>query len=265
MRPYPLLVRILSPAFRVLWVVLVARRQFNLPRWVRGRRFTAVHDLVVAWLDGHFAVVERGAPWLRRIGADVHDRCSGAARSVFEFSLESGPRASVACHRDIIVVYGFDGDLGQRLGQLTEALSAAGWERSRPFSLLREREDASRHAWLTWEPSPAWGYPPGPDGIPLCGDRPLSPRMLLTWTSRGQTSRLRQDPNRRTIRTRNFLTVESSDTEYWKLPETALARHDHIATLTVSLAYYHLPGGRGVPRYLRPSRRRRLPPHGDRS
>jgi hypothetical protein len=131
------------------------------------------------------------------------------------------------------------------------------------LSLLREREDAARHAWLHWEPSPALGCPQGMDGVPPWGNRPLSPSMLLTWTSGGQTARLRPDPNRRSISTRNHLTVESSETEYWTLPDRALALYDHTLTLKISLGYYaavnhdagrfRRTGGHHVPKYLRPS------------
>ena len=53
------------PAFHAL----LARRQLNMPRWARGREFRDLHAVSVAWMDSHFELIERRAPWLQRVGS----------------------------------------------------------------------------------------------------------------------------------------------------------------------------------------------------
>jgi len=256
MRIPPPLVRLLRPALRVLRVVLTSRRQLNLPRWIRGRTFGELHGSVVAWLDSHLATVEHGAPWLHRVGTDVWDYCRGEVRSPFDFSLAPRFRASAGCGRQVIAVYGFDGDLTERLGQLAEALSAAGWERIGPLP-MRAWADADRYALLSWQPNAVLDYPLGVDGTPPWGRPTLSPHMRLSWTSSGQATRLRQDPNRNRSDTRNYQSVESSDSEYWKLPDSALERYDHTLAVHLDLSYYSNPDALArrhrIPRHLLPT------------
>ena len=75
-----------------------AERQLNLRRWVGGREFADLHDASVVWLEQHFQVIERDAPWLQRIGSDVWDFCKGGVSSPF-FRLTPGHSATAGCVR----------------------------------------------------------------------------------------------------------------------------------------------------------------------
>lgn len=184
------------------------------------------------------------------------DYCRGEVRSPFDFSLAPRFRASAGCGRQVIAVYGFDGDLTERLGQLAEALSAAGWERIGPLP-MRAWADADRYALLSWQPNAVLDYPLGVDGTPPWGRPTLSPHMRLSWTSSGQATRLWQDPNRNRSDTRNYQSVESSDSEYWKLPDSALERYDHTLAVHLDLSYYSNPDALArrhrIPRHLLPT------------
>ncbi|HEU5427474.1 MAG TPA: hypothetical protein VFU74_11410 [Actinocrinis sp.] len=251
------MIRILKFPFQLPRIALLDRRQFNLLRWTRSRAFADLHAPVVGWLDSHLAMIERGAPWLDRVGIDVWDRCSGAIYSRFDFSLSRRFRATAGCARNVIVVYGFDGRLTQRLDQIGEALSAAGWERTGPLA-HKAWVDAGGYAVLEWQPSAALSRPPGMDDVPPWGLASLSPHMRLSWSSHGQATSLRPDPNRTRSNTRNHLAVEGSNTAYWELPGVALERHDHALAVHIDLAYYQntAPLGRPyrLPRHMLPTR-----------
>ena len=110
---------------------------------------------------------------------------------------------------------------------------------------------------LRWGPSDELDYPPGMAGVPPLGRPTLDPTMWLSWSSRGQPTRLR--PNRAWTRgdTRNYLTVESSGGEYWKLPDIALSDHQHVIAAKIDLTYYSNPlpleREHRIPRYLLPT------------
>jgi hypothetical protein len=233
--------------------VVNSRRQLNLRRWVRGQEFIDLHERVAGWLDRHLAIMESGAPWLTRIGVDVYEICYGAVRPRFEFSLESGPRASVSCVREVIAVYGFNGLPASRLGHLEYALSVAGWLRSGAGPWVGSRGNAV----LRWEPSDELDYPPGMAGVPPLGRPALAPAMWLSWGSRGQPARLRPNPARKRGDDRNYLTIESSGVEYWKFPEVALSDHEHVIAANLNLSYYSNPTPlepqHRIPRYFLPT------------
>jgi hypothetical protein len=254
MRELP--VRITRAGLKAAWVALTSRRQLNLPRWIRGRTFAEIHGSVVTWLDSHFAMVERGAPWLDRVGTDIWDYCRGSVNSPFEFTLKTRVRATAGCGRSVIAVYGFDGDLPECIDRISVAFSAAGWERIGPLP-LRPWADANGEAVMGWRPNTALGYPPGMAGIPPWGTPPLDPHMWLVWSSRGQQTRMRQDPTRTQSHTRNSVSVEFSGTEYWKFPEAALADHEHALSVQIDLGYYSNPEAltlrHRIPRYLLPT------------
>jgi hypothetical protein len=236
---------------------MTSRRQFDLGRWTADDTFVQLHDTVVIWLDRHFATIEEGAPWLDRIGVDTWDYCRATVRPRLEFSLGPRYRATAGCTRDVIAVYGFDGALAQRLGELSEALSAAGWRRVGPLP-IRLWEDAHGEAVMKWRPSAALSHPPGMEGKAPWEKPPLDPHMWLSWSSRGQDNRLRRDPNRLRTSARNLISVEFSGTEYWNLPDTALQEHEHVLAIKLDLSYYSNPDAlrrpHRIPRHILPTR-----------
>ena len=96
MSPRALVTGALGLALRAL--ISPPRRQLNLRRWVGGREFADLHDASVVWLEQHFQVIERDAPWLQRIGSDVWDFCKGGVSSPF-FRLTPGHSATAGCVR----------------------------------------------------------------------------------------------------------------------------------------------------------------------
>ena len=259
--------------FRVL--TDAPRRQLNLARWIRGREFRHLHGVSVAWLDSHFELIERGAPWLHRAGSDVWDFCKGGVRPFFR--LEGGFSAVAGCIRKVTAVYGFDGPLLPLLRSLDQALPPAGWKLGTPalpqswadldpgYAATTEKLARHRTRWmidrqvnLTWGPTETLGYPPDGEGTPPWGRPPLTPRMRVTWSSRGQETGWRLDPNKTRGATRGYLPLEVSESHVPELLEQALARYEHALTVTINLAYYSNPNARvyrhRVPRYILPTR-----------
>jgi hypothetical protein len=74
------------------------RRQLNLARWTRGRKFRHLHSVSVAWMDSHFELIERGAPWLHRVGGDVWDFCKGGVEPFFRFTPGAAARGVETGH-----------------------------------------------------------------------------------------------------------------------------------------------------------------------
>jgi hypothetical protein len=251
------------------------RRQFDLPRWTGGREFGGLHATSVAWLDGHFEVIERGAPWLHRVGTDVWDFCKGGVSNPF-LRFTSGFSATAGCVREVTAVYGFDGPLTARLRSLDQALPAGGWEMTglalrqtwqdldadraaaaQGLTMHRTRWMTDRRVNLGWRPTAALGYPPGGQGTPPWGQPPLTPRMRVTCSSRGQETGWGRDPNKARDTSRNYLALEASETGVPELLEEALAGHEHALTVTIHLAYYSNPDARArphrIPRHLFPT------------
>ncbi|WP_198035396.1 hypothetical protein [Streptacidiphilus rugosus] len=246
-----------APA-RVLGAALLSRRQFNLSRWTRGQEFIDLHASAVSWLDENLNILECESPWLHRFGVDTWDYCHGAVRSMFHFSV-AAPRhvPSVGCTRNVIAVYGFDGDPGERLEKIAETMSAAGWKRIAPLP-MRPWEGDNGYAMLEWQPIPVAGPRPAEDVVAPWGGRNSSPYIALSWCSRGEQTPLDQDPSRMHINTRNYLALESSGTEYWKIPDAVLEGHEHVLAVNINLGYYSsldsMRSQRRIPRHLLPTK-----------
>lgn len=253
--------------------VAMPRRQLNILRWTRGREFRQVHAVSVAWMDSHFELLERGAPWLNRAGRDVWDFCSGGVQPFFR--LQGGHSAGVGCSRKVTAVYGFDGHLVPLLRSLDQALPPAGWKlgsRALPQSWAdldpgraataqklaghRTRWMVSRQVNLTWQPTEELGYPPDGAGTPPWGRQLLAPRMRVSWASRGQATGWRTDPNSQRPTTRGYVAVEVSEAGVVSLAEQTLDGYEHALTVTISLQYYSNPNARArrhrIPHYLLP-------------
>jgi hypothetical protein len=205
----------------------------------------------------------------------VWDFCAGGVRPFFR--LAGGFSASACCIREVTAVYGFDGPLLPRLRSLDQALPPAGWKLGTPalpqswadldpgYAATTEKLARHRARWmlyrqvnLTWRPSEALGYPPDGEGTPPWGRPPLTPRMRVTWSSRGQETGWRPDPNKTQGATRGYLPQEVSESQVPELLEQALARYEHALTVNINLAYYSNPNARvhryRVPRYILPTR-----------
>jgi hypothetical protein len=250
-------------AGRAFLRVLVAMpgRQLNILRWTRGREFRQVHAVSVAWMDSHFELLERGAPWLNGAGRDVRDFCSGGVRPFFR--LEGGHGAAVRCSRRVTAVYGFDGQLVPLLRSLDQALRPAGWNlgtRALPQSwadldpgraLTAQKLARHRTRWmvdrqvnLTWQPT---------EGLATRRTvRERHPGAGSCWRQvsgfrgppRGQATGWHEDPNRQRPATRGYVAVEVSDAGVVRLLEQALDRYEHALTVTVSLRDYSNPNAR---------------------
>lgn len=239
----------------------IPRRQFNLPWLVGSSEFAAIRGEYTAWQDRHFEVIEQGAPWLRLVGRDVYESCSGlVSRSpaLFDFSPRRPP--AVAAARQVTAVYGFDGPGAQHLRSLELAFPAAGWRTggSRDLagswadisdSVLVRSPDAlpAHRRWmayrdtnLEWQPAAAIRHPSFGGGTPPWGSGrpPFAPRMRVFWQSAGQAITARRDPDRTSSATRNRLPLENSAVQLPELLEEALCRHEHAMTVIMDLSYY---------------------------
>lgn len=262
----------LGLGLRVL--ISAPRRQINLRRWAGSREFTDLHGGCVAWLDQHFQVIERAAPWLYRVGSDTWDFCKGGVTNPV-LRLAPGHSATAACVREVTAVYGFAGPLAARLVTLGEALSAAGWELNAaaagqawtdldgaaiPAGQIshRNRWIADRRALLRWRPAAALNYPAGGEATPPWGRPPLAPSMRVSWSSRGQETAERPNPDKTRAATRNFLPLEASAGSLPELLREALGREEHTLSVSIHLTYYSNPDARArphrMPRYVLPTR-----------
>ena len=254
---------------RFLALLTGSRRQFNLPRWTRGREFRDLHSTAVAWLESHFELIEGAAPWLHRAGRQVRDTCSGQVKGL---ALDLTPhfKASVSCAREVTAVYGFDGPLTARLRSLDQAIPAAGWElparqtwqdfdsgtaaTTPGLAEFRTRWVTDRQVVLTWRPTAALGLPAGGERMRPRAHPPLAPSMRVTWSSRGQPPGWLGDPNEAKDTTRNYLPLEVSEPGVQELLEQALVRSEHVLTVTIELSYYSNPDARAwrqrIPRYI---------------
>jgi hypothetical protein len=259
----------------------IPRRQFNLPWLVGSSEFAAIRGEYTAWQDRHFEVIEQGAPWLRLVGRDVRETCSGGVpRSpvLFDFSPRRPPAVGAA--RQVTAVYGFDGPEAQRLRSLELAFPVAGWEtagtrdvvgswadisdavlaRSPDALPVHRRWMAYRDTNLRWRPVAVIGHPSFGGGMPPWGDGrpPFAPRMRVSWQSAGQAIAARRDPNRASGASRNRLLLENSDIQLPELLEEALRGHEHAMTVTMDLGYYVNLSPRSSPHrvrlYLLPTR-----------
>ena len=192
------------------------------------------------------------------------DFCRGTVSPFLRFT--PGFAATATCARQVTAVYGFGGALPGRLALLGEQLTAAGWAMSRPNGCDPSRPNGcdpsrpkiDRTMNLALRPGARPSPFPGGQGTPPWNRPPLSPIMRMTWSSQGQATGWRRDPNREHPTTRNYLALEVSEAGVPELLAETLARNEHALTLTIRLAYYSNPNARArphrIPRHLLPTR-----------
>jgi hypothetical protein len=119
-----------------VWLVLgpfillnaLPRRPPNLSRLTRSAAFRALDATAAAWSGEHFSRIEEAAPWLHRTGDHVIDFCTCALEGAQGLAgLWPPPRWATNARRETTVIYGFNGDLADRLDAFADALALAGW------------------------------------------------------------------------------------------------------------------------------------------
>jgi hypothetical protein len=144
----------------------------RLDRIARSADFVRVSGQVNEWVDGQFAQIERGAPWLTRHGQDVHQYLMTASR---ELGVMRGAILSAVPASHVTTVYGWDGRLSRRLAELERVLAGQGWRDFNPSPVTVYQPTFSREEpWAnspmaetgppvraTWQPA---GEPDRPDG-----------------------------------------------------------------------------------------------------
>lgn len=233
----------------------------DLGRFTRGTAFRDRQATASAWLDRHFGLIEQGAPWLDRAGAEVRDYCTAGAGNTFTAGWVRGHKfpatPSVACYRRVTAVYGFDGSLSARLPELADALFAAGWgEQSEPFKqrgrwtytkvALQGLPGAGGRRNASWGPVPGLERPPGMEIVPWNPrHRELLPYLVICWAGRGgpgipgglsagHFGPVREDR----VASPFYRPVEISDEDTGALQTRALAAHQHAVAIVVELDYY---------------------------
>lgn len=164
-------------AFLLSWSA--PRRVPDLVRFTRKAEFRELDGVVAAWIDRQVALIERGAPWLKRAGRRVFDHCHTSMGNI-PFTNTRDPR-SVMCSRDVAVLYGFDGGLAARLTKLSRVLRSCGWGEIQ----LQPRDSPAR---AKWQPTGDLGYPPGLETVPPDPRYPPSLRMMIAWAAPGQSA-----------------------------------------------------------------------------
>jgi hypothetical protein len=103
---------------------IILRRRPRLGKIVRSPAFIAASGQVTEWIDGQFDQVELAAPWLHRVGQDIHHYCLTATRSR---GVLRGGILTATPSRLVTTVYRARGDLTERVAALEEALARQGW------------------------------------------------------------------------------------------------------------------------------------------
>lgn len=158
--------------------------------------------------------------------------------------------AGAICTRDQAVVYGFDGDLAERLDDLSRVLQRIGWGKfgypdgwTPGIEPLELRESPALFDWL---PTGEHGYPPGLDTVPPRRVRPPNFSLWVRWTSRGQqTDESTYDvgwPEMAEVTTPVYLPLEVRGSAYMdRAAAQALQAHRHVALVEIQLDYYENP------------------------
>lgn len=197
-------VRLLGQAaVKGLWLPSTASWPTFIPDLGRFTRSAAFRDRQVTastWINRHFSLIEQGAPWLDRAGAEVRDYCTAGAGNRFTAGWVAGhtfpATPSVGCYRHMAVVYGFDGALGARLPELANALLfMAGWgEQSEHFwqagrwthakVAIQRLPEAGGRRNASWDPVPALERPADMEIVPWNPrNREHLPHLVIAWAS----------------------------------------------------------------------------------
>jgi hypothetical protein len=231
----------------VLAAIMIApRRVPDLARFTRGAEFGQLQSAAAAWADQNFALIERGAPGLDRVGRQVLDRCETGLGSR-PLSVPRDP-PSVTCTREITVVYGADGRLDDRLAELAAALGAAGWGDRHGDTTVALRDLGRRQPpeWpVDWSPVAGFGLPGALETMPPDRRFPLKRwlDMGIGWTSRGKraglvTTTALSGPDDPRAATATYRPVEAGGTDVTDLVGQALARHEHAIGIRIGICYY---------------------------
>lgn len=219
----------------------------DLKRFTQRAEFRDLHSAAAEWMDSHFQLIEREAPWLSRTERTVTDYCITAKnfrRSIGEgikLFFQAAPR--VTCQRRVVIAYGFAGSLPSRLADLTGALARVGWSAVDVTSVNRP---AGRASSVRWESVPGSAAPPLLQAKPA--DRALQPCAIgIAWSSQGQgqEQEIRRYPhvNASDIRfaTPLYQPVELTGDpglDSAPLANTALAANEHAVGIVMTLDYY---------------------------
>jgi hypothetical protein len=141
----------------------------RLGRIARSSDFVRVSDRVSEWVDGQFAQIERGAPWLTRHGQDVHQYIMTASR---ELGVMQGAILTAVPASHVTTVYGWGGRLSRRLAELEGVLADQGWRGFNPSPPTVYRRSFS--------PGEPWA------NLPMAETRPP---LTATWQTSGEPDR----------------------------------------------------------------------------
>ena len=230
------------------------RRVPNLARFTRSARFRHLHADVASWAVKHFEIIEANAPWLSPTGQETADFCwTGLTTRALAFPPDA---PSVQCQRVLLRIYGADGPLSSRLGELAQAIGAAGWgtlegNATVPLAGLERQDPPTRP--ISWRPVPGFGLPERLRLMPVARQFPSWRwvHMQIGWASRGQSTSAVTllSPAQAGRHTRRSTVCEPLEAMTDGIAETvsrALAAHEHAVVLRIEYTYYiHLNATRG--------------------
>jgi hypothetical protein len=166
--------------------VLMPRRVPHLGRLTSSADFAAAHAVAALWLGRQLELLEVRAPWLRAAGRQIDDRCQ---TSTGGRAFQRDPM-SVTCTRGVWALYGFDGDLADRLYALSDALASIGWRDSGGRKVEFWARTGGPESWprpLWWQPTAMSTPPSGLETMPPAGRFGLrSVYVQVGWASRGE-------------------------------------------------------------------------------
>jgi hypothetical protein len=131
-------------------------------------------------------LLEGRAPWLRPAGRQIDDRCQ---TSMGSRAFQRDP-LSVSCTRGVWALYGFDGDLADRLYVLSDALASIGWRDDGGSRVQFWARPGGPKSWpqqLWWQPTAVSTAPSGLETMPPAGRFGFrSVYIQVGWASRGE-------------------------------------------------------------------------------
>ncbi len=236
--------RELSAAVAIaVWAItaLMPRRMPDLARLTGSADFAAAHAVAALWLDRQLELLEMRAPWLRPAGRQIHDRCQTSTGSR---AFQRDP-PSVTCTRGVWALYGFDGDLADRLYVVSDALASIGWRDDggrRVQFLVRPGGPESWPRPLWWQPTAVSTPPSGLETMAPAGRFGFrSVYIQVGWASRGElgaeaVAAWGESPARPAAR--KYQPVEVTGEDASVLVTRALDHYQHAIFIELHADYY---------------------------
>jgi hypothetical protein len=220
----------------------------SLAWFTRTRRFDELRGTTINWMNHHFELIERNAPWMSLAGQEVADLCVTSVESR-QGQIPRDP-PSVQCQRTVQKIYGVDGPLPERLTGLGPALYAAGWGAMAGPGTVGEMSDLGQRRppvhIQAWRPVPGFGLPARLEKMPPARQWPSWRwlRMDIDWAEGGHLSGLTpgaasiERPRRHPALRRSLEYTAHSQESDPAANAFSGCQHEHEIAIQIQFTYY---------------------------